>query len=352
MVKLRERTTFAEMGLGGGDLLESDTCIACQHRCALGQGRTGICGVRMIESGRLRCIRNYISHARTDPVERKPIFHFMPGTQVYSIGTVGCNFRCEFCQNHEISMEYVHYPITYAPPAMVVRMARSRAAAGIAFTFNEPTVSLEYCRDVSRLARRKGLYTVFVTNGYLTREAIDYINPHIDAYIVGIKTFDKDFYRRSCGADLSKLEMSLTYLSKVADNLEFSYLVRNDDNNIEKFLGFYRSLDRQVPLHLGKLFPEHLSTETETTTEKLLECYRIAKEHGLDYVYISDLYGSSYENTYCPTCGALVIGREGSIGEPSISLHCAVYQMVSNRLKDGNRCPSCGRDINIRTSHG
>ncbi|MBN1786565.1 MAG: radical SAM protein, partial [Candidatus Methanofastidiosa archaeon] len=187
---------FQDAKLARCDLADGDRCIACQHRCTIKEGRSGICGVRKNLGGHLKCLKNLISYARLDPIERKPIFHFMPGSKVYSIGTVGCNFRCDFCQNHDVSIDFHDYPMTYAPPAMVVRQAIRHQAEGIAFTFNEPTVSLEYYRDVSMAARRKGLYTVLVTNGYLSKEAIDYINPHIDAYIIGVKMFDEEFYRK------------------------------------------------------------------------------------------------------------------------------------------------------------
>jgi len=352
MAKLnRMGLLFNEIRLGRGELFHNGSCNACQHRCHLGDHVTGACRVRSTVDGRLRCIRDYISYARIDPIERKPVFHFMPGSHVYSIGTVGCNFHCEFCQNHAVSIDFEDYPLTHASPAMVVRMARSKGAQGIAFTFNEPTVSIEYVRDVSRLARKKGLYTAFVTNGYLTPEAIDYINPHIDTYIVGIKTFEEGFLRKICGADISKLKESVRYLSKKAENIELSYLVRNADDSFERLLDFYESLERNIPLHLGKFFPEYRFKEAETETSKLVDYRRTAMERGVHYVYISDLYGSDYENTYCPNCGSLIIEREGSMGEPSISLHCAAYQIVKNNLKD-KRCPECGERIDIRTSYG
>jgi len=348
MVPLKERASVRELKMGKCDLFVDGRCNACQHRCRLGQDGKGICGVRHMSDGKPHCLRNYISYARLDPIERKPLFHYMPGSKVYSIGSVGCNFRCEFCQNHAISIDFEDYPLTYAPPAMVVRAARSKGADGIAFTFNEPTVFIEYAKSVARLARRKGLYTAFVTNGYLTEESTDYINPYIDAYIVGVKKFNNEYYRKVCGADLSKLKDSLSYLSKRSEHIELSYLVMNDDKFFDDFLRFYDRLERDIPLHLGKFFPEFRSGEKETTTEKLTSYYMAARERGINYVYISDLYGSQYENTYCPKCGSLIMGREGSMGEPSISMHCAIYQIVSNKLDDG-RCPKCGEKIGIVT---
>lgn len=344
---VKDKVPFRDVRLGRCELFKEGRCIACQHRCRIDEGKSGICGVRANVGGSLSCIRNYISYARTDPIERKPIFHFRPGTRVYSIGTVGCNFSCVFCQNFNLAVEFPDYPLTQASPPMIVRMAKKGHADGIAFTFNEPTVSIEFVRDVARMARKKGLYTVFVTNGYLTSEAIDYINPHIDSYIVGIKTFDEAFYSRSCGASLKRLKESVKMISKVSNHMEISYLVRNEDESFPKFLKFYNGLSRPHPLHLGKFFPDFHSDEKPTDTLKLIEYHDIAADEGVPYVYISDLYGSRYENTYCPECGNILIEREGSMGEPSVSDHCAVYDIVSNNLSDGGRCPKCGKELDI-----
>jgi len=345
---IKDNVPFNNIRLGRCELFKGGRCTACQHRCRIDVGKSGVCGVRTNVGGNLSCIRNYISYARTDPIERKPIFHFRPGTKVYSIGTVGCNFTCDFCQNFNLAVEFPDYPLTQASPPMIIRMAKKSHADGVAFTFNEPTVSIEYFRDVAKLAKKKGLYTVYVTNGYLTEEAQDFINPYIDAHIVGIKTFDEKFYSRSCGASLRKLKESIMMLSETSNHLELSYLVRNGDVSFSEFLRFYDGLRKQHPLHLGKFFPEFHSHEKPTDTLKLIKYHDMAVEAGAPYVYVSDLYGSRYENTYCPKCGSIVIEREGSMGEPSVSEHCAIYDIVNNNLSDGGRCPKCGNELDIR----
>lgn len=323
-------------------------CNACMHACLLRQGQYGVCGVRMNRDGELYGMLDYVSHARVDPIERKPLFHYRPGSLVYSIGGVGCNFVCDFCQNYMVSIEFASVELTRVAPMQIIRQARTQRTDGIAFTFNEPAISAESVHDVSRLAHKKGFFTVMATNGYLSKEAVDYLSPHVDACIVGVKTFDEEFYARSCNASLARLKEALSHVMEAGWHVEFSYLVRNDDRGYDDFLSFISQFDGPQILHLGKFFPSYKSTEDETPSEMLVSYHRKAREAGIEYVYISDLYGSRYESTVCPSCGALLMEREGSVGDDTvISPFCASYDLSSYRVTDDGHCPDCGHAIRV-----
>jgi pyruvate formate lyase activating enzyme len=323
-------------------------CNACMHGCLLRPGQYGVCGVRMNRDGALYGLLDYVSHARTDPIERKPLFHYRPGSLVYSIGGVGCNFKCEFCQNYMVSIEFSSVELTRVSPMQVIRQARREGVDGIAFTFNEPAVTPESVHDVARLAHKKGFFTVMATNGYLSKEAVAYLAPHVDACIVGVKTFDADFYARTCSASLERLKTALSYIMDAGWHVELSYLVRKDDRGYEDFLSFLSRFERSHILHLGKFFPAYKSTDDETPEEMLASYYTMARDAGINYVYISDLYGSQYENTVCPSCGATLVERMGHVGDDTvISPFCASYDIVSYRVTADGHCPECGQAIRM-----
>ncbi len=334
------KAVLAHGGEGG-----TAACSACMHRCLLGEGERGRCGVRYNKGGSLMALWGYLSYARLDPVERKPLYHFYPGSSVYSIGTVGCNFTCPFCQNHAISCEYGSYPLTRASPSMVVRMARRKGAQGVAFSFNEPAVTPEYVHDVAHLAKKKGLYTVLVTNGYLTPEAVSYLAPTIDAASIGFKPFDAQYYADILGASLESAMEGARALCRMIPHVECSYMVKENDTAFGPFLDFLSSLGREIPLQLERFFPSYRARDPETSKEKLVSYYEAAQRRGLPYVYISDIHDATYERTCCPACGETVIDREGSLIEPSVSCHCALHAVTDCRMGPDGLCPSCGEKI-------
>jgi len=321
------------------------TCRACPHACRLTPGEAGRCGVRHCRDGSLYALWGYLSYARLDPVERKPLYHLHPGTKVYSIGTVGCTFTCPFCQNHAISQEYASYPLTWAPPPLVIRAARQHGAHGIAFTFNEPVVSAEYVHDVARYAKRRGLYTVMVTNGYISPEATRYLAPVIDGVSVGIKRFDEAYYEKTLGASLKELKKSVSFLTTQFRHVEVSYLVTRGDESYGTFLTYLSGLGTGIPLHLERYFPAYRGTESEPDASLLAEAYDLAHGRGIEHVYVADCAGNGRERTICPGCGATLVEREGSLVEPSVSCHCAIPAFVRDATDESGRCPSCGAQV-------
>ncbi len=296
-------------------------CRLCAHRCTIQAGRLGICGVRENRAGVLYSLvyGQLISQA-VDPIEKKPLFHFYPGSTAFSIATVGCNFRCIFCQNAEISqMPRDQGQITGrdTPPALVVTAARARGCRSIAYTYTEPTVFFEYAYDVSVEARAAGLANVFVTNGYMTPEMLEAYHPYLDAANVDLKSFRDEFYRRLCGARLQPVLDSLKRMKTQGVWVEVTTLVvpgHNDDpGELRELAGFVaQELGPETPWHVSRFHPTYRLTDAPPTPAATLErAHAIGREAGLRYVYIGNLPGLRGEDTLCPGCGQTVIGRYG-----------------------------------------
>jgi pyruvate formate lyase activating enzyme len=227
-------------------------------------------------------------------------------------------------------------------------MARRQGAQGVAFSFNEPSVTPEYVHDVAHLAKKKGLYTVLVTNGYLTHEAVSYLAPVIDAASIGFKPFDRRYYAEMLGASLDLAMEGTRHLYESIPHVEISYMVKEQDGVFGDFLDFMESLGRPIPLQLERFFPSyHSAHERETSKEKLISYYHSARDRGMPYVYISDIHDPQYERTVCPSCGETVIEREGSLIEPSVSCHCALHAYTDCRLGPDGSCPACGARVLI-----
>lgn len=315
-------------------------CQACQHRCLIGDGHTGICGVRYNESGRLYAL-NYgkAISAAVDPIEKKPLYHFLPGSEILSIAAVGCNFRCAFCQNADIS-QYAkgarrEIPGFDLPPDRVVGKALDLGCPSIAYTYTEPAVFIEYAHDTMKLAHAAGLKNVFVSNGYQSKESVDLIYPYLDAINIDLKSFSEEFYQRVCGAKLENVLQTIRYLHELGVWIEITTLViptENDDTeNLKKIAEFIVALDPQIPWHISRFSPAYeMQDLPQTSLSKLKEAHQIGKKAGLQYVYIGNYPTHDYESTYCPHCGEIVIERE--------SYH------VQNKL-DGEKCWHCGKKI-------
>lgn len=293
-------------------------CFLCAHRCRVRDGERGKCGVRENRGGKLYSLvyGRLISRA-IDPIEKKPLYHFLPGTESYSIATVGCNFSCDFCQNWEIS-QLPHFrkdiPGQEVEPEEIASDARQRGCQSIAYTYTEPTVFFEFAIDTGEIAHGFGLKNVFVTNGYQTREAIERMIGVIDAANVDLKSISDDFYRKRCGARLRPVLESIKAMHTSGIFIEITTLLipgENDDpDEIKKLVEFIASVSTDIPWHVSRFHPDYkLVAKPPTPADKIFSAIEIGKRAGLKYVYAGNLPAGEYENTYCPKCGNLLIER-------------------------------------------
>ena len=311
-------------------------CNLCAHRCYIPDRHEGICKVRENRSGVLRTlVYDRLIAAHVDPVEKKPLFHFLPGTSALSIATVGCNFHCRYCQNWEISqVPRIHggsVPGEKLAPAAIVELAVEAACKSLAFTYTEPTIFFELAYDTARLAAAAGLKNIFVTNGYMTADALRMIQPYLHAANIDLKGFDDKRHRRMSGAKLQPVLDSIVLAKELGIWLEVTTLVVPGHNDSDQELGqiarFLKSVDPEIPWHLSAFFPAYQMMEVEPTdSESLLRAWEIAKGVGLAHVYCGNIPGI-HENTICHRCSETLIERVG-------------FNVTANRLDQG-RCPSC-----------
>ena len=317
-------------------------CKLCNHRCMIDDGNLGRCCVRKNIEGTLYSL-NYdkVCSANPDPIEKKPLFHFQPGTRSFSIATMGCNFRCEFCQNWQISQAAIESgridgePIT--PEQIVEGAIRSRCKS-IAYTYTEPTIFMELCNDCGRLAKERGLANVFVSNGYMTTEAIDFASDWLDGINVDLKAFSEDYYKRLCKARLQPVLDTLIYIAKQTNIwIEITTLLVPDENDSEDELKgladfIVTKLGPDVPWHISRFHPQYKYLDSvPTPIERLERAYEIGRAAGLHYVYLGNVPGAKTENTFCYKCGKILIERFG-------------YHIAANHIKN-SCCPDCGARI-------
>jgi pyruvate formate lyase activating enzyme len=317
-------------------------CGLCSHRCKILPDRYGICGVRRNKNGKLytEVYANVIA-SHIDPIEKKPLYHFLPGSTSYSIATVGCNFRCSFCQNWEISqaskigegwrVEGEGYELQ---PAEVVQEAKKNRCKSISYTYTEPTIFFEYAYDCAKLAKTQGLYNNFVTNGYMTGDAIETIRPYLDAANIDLKSFSEDFYQRMCGAHLEPVLNSIKTMKKLGIWVEITTLVVPGENDSEKELKsiaeFIASVSKEIPWHISRFHPDFKYLDSAPTPiETLRMAKEIGEESGLRYIYLGNVLEGN--NTYCYNCTSLLIER-------------CVFDVVRNNIDKG-KCPECGASI-------
>ncbi|MCS7150068.1 MAG: AmmeMemoRadiSam system radical SAM enzyme [Caldimicrobium sp.] len=317
-------------------------CHLCNHRCVIPPGKRGLCGVRQNEEGILySLVYGKVIAQHIDPIEKKPLYHFLPGSFSYSISTVGCNFRCSFCQNYEIS-QYPHLHPNDIPgkplsPKDIVKATLHSASKSISYTYTEPTIFFEYALDCAKLAVKEGLKNVFVSNGYMTKEAIDVIKPYLHGINVDLKAFTEGFYQRLCKAKLNPVLENLKYLKKSQIWVEVTTLIIPGENDEEEELRniarFIRDeLGPETPWHITRFYPHFkMLNKPYTSLETLQKAYFIGKEEGLYYLYIGNVPGNETENTFCPKCNTLIIERYG-------------FSVIRNNLKEG-ACPNCGFKI-------
>ncbi len=324
------------------DKLESGTvsCRLCAHRCRIPEGKRGLCGVRENRSGTLySLVYGKAIALNADPIEKKPLFHFLPGTRALSVATAGCNLTCRHCQNADISQsprENGKILGQEVSPAELVKMARAKGCRTIAYTYTEPTVFFEYALDTARRAAEEGIKNIFVTNGYMTGEAREMIAPVLDAANVDLKSFRDEFYREVCGARLAPVLETIEQMPELGIWLEVTTLIIPGYNDSEKELGeiagFLAGIDPAIPWHVSGFYPTYRLTDAHPTPAATLRKAReIGSAAGLRYVYTGNLPGDNGENTYCPQCGKKIVERAG-------------YRLGEVNIRDG-KCLYCSAPV-------
>ncbi|MGD8474360.1 MAG: AmmeMemoRadiSam system radical SAM enzyme [Anaerolineae bacterium] len=323
-------------------------CNLCAHRCVIAPGRKGVCKVRENRAGELYTLVYGIPLSQAvDPIEKKPLFHFYPGSTAFSIATVGCNFQCEFCQNADISQmprDQGRIVGSQASPEQVVRAAQRYGSRSIAYTYTEPTIFFEYSYDIARLAHAAGIASVYVTNGYMTSEMLELFQgvsndhePWLDAANVDLKAFRDETYKKVCGARLQPVLDSLKRMRELGVWVEVTTLIVPDMNDSEAELReiaqfIAGELGVEVPWHVSRFHPDYkMQNRGSTPATALQRAYDLGREAGLRYVYVGNMPGARLENTFCHNCGETVLERWG-------------FQVRRRNIRDG-RCANCGTPV-------
>jgi pyruvate formate lyase activating enzyme len=316
-------------------------CNLCSHRCSrIADSKRGICGVRENRDGKLYSLVYGKAAARNiDPIEKKPLFNFLPGSRSYSIATVGCNFRCENCQNYDISQMPRERGIIVGQdvsPEEIVSAAKRNNCESIAYTYTEPTIFFEYAYDTAKLASKEGIKNVFVTNGYITPEALKEISPYLDAANIDLKSFSDEFYRKRCGARLQPVLDSIRLYKSLGIWTEITTLIiptlNDSEEEFRKIAEFISEVGEDTPWHISQFYPTYkLIDLPRTPVTTLRKAREIGLEAGLKYVYEGNVPGEDGESTYCPNCGKLLIHRFG-------------YHIHENKIKNST-CTYCGAKI-------
>ena len=335
-------------------------CLACNNYCIIPNGKTGICGVRQNNNGELKLLVNNKAIAvNLDPVEKKPLFHFLPGSTAFSLGTFGCNFACEFCQNWDISQtikfksqkskvksdDNTYYNNTYYnntyygeewKPEKIVNYCKEQNIPVIAYTYNEPTVWTEYALFTMKLAKKAKIKNVWVSNGYMSKETLHLITPYLDAVNVDLKSFREEFYQKIIHARLEPVKENIKKIWQKGIWEEVTTLIipgfNDSDQELKQIAQFLVKISPDLPWHISAFYPTYKMLATSPTSkESLIKAYQIGKKAGLKYVYTGNVPDENYESTFCPKCGIKIIERWG-------------IEMMQNNLKDGE-CPKCREKI-------
>ncbi|MCK5511384.1 MAG: AmmeMemoRadiSam system radical SAM enzyme [Thermodesulfovibrionia bacterium] len=314
-------------------------CFLCAHNCLISEGRFGLCGVRENHDGTLyTLVYGKLISMNIDPIEKKPLFHFHPATTSFSIATVGCNFKCSHCQNYDISQ----YPRKHArisgqdaTPEQIVDAAEKAGCKSISYTYTEPTIFFEFAYDCARLAHTRGIKNIFVSNGYTSPEATKTIAPYLDANNIDLKG-ENEFYKKLCGAKLQPVLDTIKLMKSLGVWVEVTTLVipsyNDSDKTLQWIAGFIKSVDSSIPWHVTQFYPTYkLLDQPRTPLETLRRAREIGLKTGLKYVYEGNVPGEGGENTYCHSCGELIIGRSG-------------FFITENKIKD-SRCFNCKTSI-------
>ncbi|PKM96736.1 MAG: AmmeMemoRadiSam system radical SAM enzyme [Elusimicrobia bacterium HGW-Elusimicrobia-3] len=313
-------------------------CLACAHRCAVPEGGTGICGVRFARGGALRAPWGYVSGAAPDPVEKKPFFHVLPGARTLSFGMYGCNFRCGFCQNWQLSDlgSAAGAEPEEVSAAELAAAAKGAGARLLVSTYNEPLITAEWAAAVFAEGKKLGLRAAFVSNGYATPEAAALLRPVMDFWKVDLKCFSPENYSKVCGARLDRVLDGIRVIREAGFWLEVVTLLipgfNDSDGEIEKMAGFIAGLSPDIPWHLTAFHPDYkMAAARPTPPETLARARSLGLAAGLRYVYCGNVRGAQGQHTACPACGKEVIKREG-------------FAVTANLLGPGGACP-CGQKI-------
>jgi len=331
-------------------------CLACSWYCRIALSQTGVCATRYNQDGRLySLVYGKAIGLHLDQVEKKPLFHFYPGETLLSFGTAGCNFGCLFCQNWEMSnlvkslklkvkslkeglLGFINRMSVKITPKEIIEMAVERKAKGVAYTYNEPAIFVEFAYDCMALAKKKGLKNVFVSNGFESKESFDYIKDYLDAINIDLKSIQPEFYQKICQAKIEPVKENIKRYFQAGIETEVTTLVipgyndkEEEFKSIAKFLG---SVSKDIPWHISAFYPAYKMVEVPPTPlETLIKAYEIGQKAGLNYVYIGNVYDPKRSSTYCPRCGEVLIEREG-------------YQTRTVSLdKKKSSCQKCGEKI-------
>jgi pyruvate formate lyase activating enzyme len=317
-------------------------CSVCPHRCTIRPSAKGICGTRINRDGKLlTAIYGHVTSTAVDPIEKKPLFHFWPGSSSFSISTVGCSFKCPWCQNYHISQaEPGDVFANELEPEKIVELTEKYGCKSISYTYNEPTIWHEYVLDTARLAKREGILNVLVTNGYITPEALSEIAGFIDAANVDVKGFNEKFYRTYCKAELRPVLDAVEEMKRKGIHVETTTLIIPNLNDNPKEITelskwHIEKLGLDTPIHFSRFYPTYkLNITPPTPTEIIARSRNIAANEGIRYVYVGNLPGDPGENTYCPFCKQLLVERQG-------------YDISQWHVTEDNRCQKCRKPIPI-----
>ncbi len=337
-------------------------CSVCPRRCLIAPGKRGVCNTRKNLDGKIySLVYGALSSEAVDPIEKKPLYNFWPGSEIYSIATVGCSFKCAQCQNWQISQalptddgNYAElpdrvssyrgskFPLKYVSPEDLISRVQKAGAKSLAYTYNEPLIWHEYIIDSAKLAHEAGLKTVLVSNGYSTPEATDQLTPFIDAANIDIKSFSNEFYKKFCGVpSVQPILDTVVRMHEQGVFLELTNLLipglNDSETQIREIVQWVlENVGPDTPVHFSAFHPDYKLTDRPRTSGAILErAWRLARNMGLHYVYVGNVRSVDGENTYCPGCGAIVIRRAG-------------YTLQEVALSEGNTCKQCGAKVNIQ----
>jgi len=314
-------------------------CYLCSHHCRITEGKFGFCGVRQNIAGKLYThAYGGVAAAHIDPIEKKPLYHFLPGSSSFSVATIGCNFRCGFCQNWQISQSSFRQGSGIGEEltsSQIVEQALKNKCRSISYTYTEPTIFFEYALETAKLAKEKGLYNVFVTNGYMTKEALLLIKPYLNAANVDLKFFKEASYKKICAASLEPVLDSIRLMKEMGIWVEATTLVVTGENDSEEELsaiaGFIASVDKDMPWHISRFHPDYKFSDYTATSEAVLKkAQNLGAAAGLKFVYLGNVEGLG-NNTYCPACKKLLVERE-------------FFSIIEDNIKQG-KCSFCNAAV-------
>ncbi len=309
-------------------------CQLCPHECVIADGKAGFCGVRINNGGKLSAARyGRVAAIHIDPIEKKPLYHFYPGSDILSVGSVGCDLRCDFCQNVELVLG--ERPGSYIPPHELASSAGRYGSIGVAYTYNEPMIWFEYIMDAGKLVRDAGLKNALVTNGYVNPEPLEELLTVIDAMNIDLKSMDNRFYQKLCKGTVEPVLHTIQRASRSCHVEVTNLLVTNQNDSpelIAKLVDFIHSVDPKIPLHFSRYFPHYKMAEPLTPPSALKEAYRIAAEK-LSHIYVGNIMLEQGNDTRCLQCGATLVGRHG-------------YSVDMSGMVDGN-CRQCGKKADV-----